>query len=193
MSSYHFYWHCSPAFARFATYGCLLPPWTLQLPQHCPTKALIANNWLVQKSKSPGPLPWGWTNWAVIDVPEPLAESSCGWGFTWNHTHAWPPLSLPFLLPIIAYGLSREPFLDKSFTQECLAQALLLGKPDLSALDRLLTLQLCASLVNILLLNLLLYSRKISWQPKVYILPNFSTSTQGLRSSSSLGFLYKMA
>lgn len=42
----------------------------------------------------------------VIDAPEPLTGSSCGWGFTWNHTHVLPP---PILFPASHHCLLASP------------------------------------------------------------------------------------
>lgn len=46
-----------------------------------------------------------------------------------NHTQAGS-LPYPLLLPTMLTGLFREPFLDKSLSQECLAQGPLLGEPE---------------------------------------------------------------
>ena len=98
--------------------------------QGCPAllhKGAQADGAREQRHDNPVSLPRG-----AVPAPEPVSGVWLPLGFhLWSHPclASSPPSCFP-ALP----GLSREPFLDKSLSQECLAQDLLLGEPDLRSI-----------------------------------------------------------
>ena len=100
--------------------------WASRLPSPA-SQGAQADGGGAQRHENPVSLPRG-----AVPAPEPVSGVWLQLGFhLWSHPclASSPPSCFP-ALP----GLSREPFLDKSLSQECLAQDLLLGEPDLRSI-----------------------------------------------------------